>query len=117
MPIDEALENIESSKVKINPIDLKNTQINLPENIRSDIKEIISKSDKDFEEWYSFRKEATLRLLRDYEPFASIPNLNYKDSGLHMGAQTHVKMHIESLKTGLKYLEDILKIRNKYRSM
>ena len=26
-------------------------------------------------------------------------------------------LHIESLKTGLKYLEDILKIRNKYRSM
>ena len=77
--------------------------------IRSDIEKILLMNSSDFIGWLSQRREATKAMLKQYELFASIPNLNYssEEQKLDMTAFTHVKSHLSSLNEGLDYLEKI----------
>ena len=79
------------------------------EPIRSDIAALIALDGDSFNRWYRERKEATERLLRDYQLFSSIPSLNYgSEHQQHtMTAYTHVGNHLEYLKAGLLNLEKI----------
>jgi hypothetical protein len=83
--------------------------------IRPDIEKIVSQSDMDFQKWYSERREATERILRDYELFSSIPHLAYETDERDMKAITAVRNQIDALKEGLEYLDTIRKVRDGYR--
>ena len=83
--------------------------------IRPDIEKIVLQSDADFQTWYSERREATERILRDYELFSSIPHLAYETGEHDMRAITAVRNQIDTLKDGLEYLDAIRKIRDGYR--
>lgn len=80
---------------------------------RPDIDKIIMQSDTDFHKWYSERKEVTERILRDYELFASIPNLGYQHEN-SMEAITAVRDQIDALKKGLEYLDALSELRNNF---
>ena len=64
--------------------------------------EIVSQPDGDFEKWYSERKEAAERQLRDHELIASIP-----------GRENYYEDRAKSLKSALDYLEFIKSIRER----
>jgi hypothetical protein len=84
--------------------------------IRSDVVKLITLDDDNFTKWYNKRKNATERLLKDYEIFSSIPNLNYEEGNDDMTANTSVKEHLTTLKEGLEHLKLIRQIREKYKS-
>ena len=77
--------------------------------IRSDIEEVLSMSEPNFNDWHKKRKEATKKLLSNYELFVSIPHLYYSHETQreNMTAITHVRDHLDYLKRGLKFLEII----------
>ena len=78
--------------------------------IRSDLVKILNLSQNEFEKWYYARFDVTTELFEQYKLFESIPNLYYHSESQKytMGAFTHVKTHLETLSTGLEYL-DIIK--------
>lgn len=97
--------------------DKTGTRIPAKREIRPDIERLLSIDDREFNIWYSARKEATENLLENYELFASIPELSYGgDSQQHdMSVHTHVKYHLESLRKGLDFLARIKERREECR--
>ena len=80
------------------------------EPVRSDLVKILNLSQNEFDNWFNPRYIATEKLFEQYKLFESIPNLYYHSESQKytMGAFTHVKTHLETLSTGLEYL-DIIK--------
>jgi hypothetical protein len=87
--------------------------------IRSDIETILKLEDFEFEKWYTERKEATERLLKDYKVFASIPCLAYgtEEQKLDMTAYSHVRDYVKSLEEASDYLEVMKRVRTEVRGL
>lgn len=85
--------------------------------IGSNLEKVIQLSEFDFQRWHSERKEATQRILHDYGLFASIPHLGYERAEHNMDAITTVKDQVSALKQGLQYLDEICKIRERYKNI
>lgn len=85
--------------------------------IRSDIEKILKLSDVDFHDWYHERKDATEKMLKQYEIIASIPNLRYSSESQKLGldALCYISDTIGVLKEGLDYLEKIKEVRVEYK--
>lgn len=81
--------------------------------VRSDVAAIACMDDIQFEKWYAERKDVAIKLLAQYDLFASIPNLVYssEEQKLDMNARTHVKEHIKSFIDGLEFLDVIRDFR------
>lgn len=80
--------------------------------VRSDIEEIINKTDEAFLTWYTPRREAVEKFLRDYELFASIPDLRYPTEQTIGSVFAVVENQLHSLKQSWEYLEMIKKLRD-----
>lgn len=85
--------------------------------IRSDIEEILKLDNLRFDVWYNNRKEVTEKLLREYETFASIPDLRNasEEQKVNLGYTSGVINNtIVDLRRGLDYLEKIKQVRAEF---
>lgn len=100
------------------PSDAGESRLPTKREIRSDIEELFSLSDLEFNEWYTLRRVATAGLLSTYELFASIPNLGYGSEGqkYNMSSYVHVEETLNYLKESLDFLEKIKERRAEYRA-
>ncbi len=85
--------------------------------IRSDIEKILNLNDLHFGDWYNERKNATEKLLKQYEVVASIPDLvhAFEERKFGLEGSAFICTPIKVLKEGLDYLEKIKEVREEYR--
>jgi hypothetical protein len=82
--------------------------------VRSDIEKILNLNDEEFTKWFSDRKIAAQRLLKDYEIISDIPFLAYGCEGLknNLGVNNYIRGPIDILKKGIEYLDILKQVRD-----
>lgn len=79
--------------------------------VRPDVVKIIKMPDREYDIWYDLRYQVTMKLLQQWELFASIPCLNYGDKQYNMDAMASIRSQIRYLKDGIDYLKKIDELR------